>query len=195
MIVTAPLSIAGRGPDERGEMEVQPTVESYDQLVDEVTQDEPRASAIEWLITAGMWVAAVLAIWLAVEESEPVFFVLGAGFAALGGFGSFALTPSSRKRAQIAMARRRAAFMILACSGADLGSRKQRRNTATFNAAIDQWREYQANSNPRDVPVEVIQSNAAPTPVLGLTIDTSGGIQVISGTPVPNPLTGRVRPE
>lgn len=84
VIVTAPLSIAGRGPDGRDEMEIQPTVEAYDQLVDEVTQDEPRASAIEWLVTAGMCVAAVLAIWLAVEESEPIFFVLGAGSAALG---------------------------------------------------------------------------------------------------------------
>lgn len=92
-------------------------------------------------------------------------------------------------------ARRRAAFMVLVRSGADLLRRKQRRNAATLNTAIDRWREHQANSNPKDGPREVIQSDLAPTPLLALTLDTSGQIQATSGTAAPNPLTGQMGSE
>lgn len=79
VIVTAPLSIGAAVLTEETKMEAEPTVELYDQLVDEAIRDDEGRSVIEYVIVVAVCVAAVLTISLTVEQSEPILFVLSVG--------------------------------------------------------------------------------------------------------------------
>jgi len=82
-----------------------------------------------------------------------------------------------------------AADTVLLSLGADLVSRRWKRNVIVFNSAVARWCEHHDNGAAQDVQVEIIQSDLSPTPTIEFTIDASGQIRLTRGAPARSPLS------